>query len=82
MPMLHQTREEDGCEIQLTDQEKKADKLFPRPTPRVKEMGHGALDTVIKYQPKEKQSLWSENIPNRDEAAQLSISGKNNCAHH
>lgn len=65
------------AKIQMTDQEKKADKLFPRPTPRVKEMGHGVLDTIIKYQPKEKQSLWSENIPNRDEAAQLSITGKN-----
>lgn len=65
------------AKIQLTDEEQKADKLFPHPTPRVKEMGHGVLDTIIKYQPKGKRDLWNENIPNRDEAAQLSISGKN-----
>ncbi|MFI3321407.1 MAG: M28 family peptidase [Rikenellaceae bacterium] len=64
-------------EFKLTDLEKKATKMYPKTTPKVREMGYGVLNNVYaeKYGKEARMKLATMAIGDSAEAARLTLHG-------
>ncbi len=63
--------------VKLTDLEKKASKIYPKSTDKVKELGYGALNKMFteKYGPSSRRQLYSYEVGDTAEAARLTQDG-------